>query len=182
MKNARAARRYAMALLGDAEQKNVVDAVAGDLERLGRLIHGSRELRSLIASPLVSIEKKSRVLSVLLGTGVSKETVAFLHMLVEKHREPLLPEIGEQFAALRDEKLGIVTVDVAAAVEFASSQERTLHDRLERYTQKKVRLRFTLDKSIKGGLVIRIGDTVLDASITHQLDLLRERLVGARSS
>ena len=182
MKNVRAARRYATALMADAEQKKMIDAVARDLESLGRLLRESRDLRQLVASPLITAGKKLHFFDELLGSRTARETLDFLHLLVGKHREPLLADIIDQFAVLLNEKLGIVVVDVTSAIEFAPPQEKAIHDRLERYTQKKVRVRFSLDKAIKGGMVVRIGDTVLDASIKHQLELLRKRLVGESAS
>jgi F-type H+-transporting ATPase subunit delta len=67
---------------------------------------------------------------------------------------------------------------VTSAIEFTPSQRKDLADELERYTRKKVRVRIAVDKAIKGGLVVRIGDTVLDASVRRQLEILRERFLS----
>jgi F-type H+-transporting ATPase subunit delta len=101
----------------------------------------------------------------------------FIDLVVAKQREKHLPEIIEQFALLRDEKMGIVSIDVTSAVEFTPSQEKDLNNELERYTKKKVRVRLTVDRAIKAGLVVRIGDTVLDASMRRQLELLKARFL-----
>ena len=73
--------------------------------------------------------------------------------------------------------MGIVSIDVTSAVEFTPSQEKDLNNELERYTKKKVRVRLTVDRAIKAGLVVRIGDTVLDASMRRQLELLKARFL-----
>ncbi len=182
MRNIRAARRYARAVLADAERDNLIGVVSGDLETVGRLVRDSREFRRLITSPVVSAEKKMRILDELLGPRLCKETMAFLHMLVNKHREPLLADIIDQFASLRNEKLGIVAVEVMSAVALTPSQEQALSERLERYTQKKVQTHYSLDPALRGGMVVRIGDTVLDGSVIHQLALLRERLGRSQAS
>jgi F-type H+-transporting ATPase subunit delta len=70
---------------------------------------------------------------------------------------------------------------VTSAIEFTPSQRKDLADELERYTRKKVRVRIAVDKAIKGGLVVRIGDTVLDASVRRQLEILRERFLSGGS-
>jgi F-type H+-transporting ATPase subunit delta len=106
----------------------------------------------------------------------------FVNMLTSKSRESVLPEIVEQFSALHDEKLGVVNVGVKSAVELNYAQEKELKAQLERIAGKKVRLHLTVDTSIKAGLVIRIGDTVLDASLTRQLELMRERFVAGRAA
>ena len=70
-----------------------------------------------------------------------------------------------------------MNVDVTTAVELTAQQQKVLQTELEQRTGKSVRLRIVTDASIRGGLVVRIGDTVLDASLTHQLERLRERFV-----
>jgi F-type H+-transporting ATPase subunit delta len=89
----------------------------------------------------------------------------------------MLPDIVEQFGDLHDIAQGIVNVDVTTAVALTDQQSRALQTELERHTGKSVRLNVLSDPSIRGGLVVRIGDTVLNASITHQLERLRERFV-----
>lgn len=178
MKHTRVARRYARALMMAAVERNILDRTAADILVLEKTLASSRELRLLLASPVVSVQKKSGILTEVFAKAISRETLAFLHFLVEKNRESLLPEVMEQFNALRDERLGIVTVDVRAAVELAPSQEKSLQSHLEVYTGMKVRVRFSLDKSIKGGLLVQIGDTVLDASIRRQLERLREQFIS----
>lgn len=175
MKNVRVARRYAKALMAVAEERNMLDRTAADLGRIGALVRGSRELRLFLARPIVSEEKKRNVLRNLFGPSVGPLTMEFLLQLVVKNREPVLLEIIEQFEELRDEKLGIVSVDVTSAVEFSPPQEKELTQKLELHTRKKVRVRFALDKAVRGGFLVRIGDTVLDASLRHQLEVLRER-------
>ena len=178
MKNIRAAKRYAQALMSVAEDLKLVDQTASDLETIDGLLKSSKELRLLVASPIVSMKKKEEIFDAVFASRVGASTLSFLQLLVSKKRESSLPEIIEQFNALRDEKLGLVTVEVKSAVEFTPPQEQSLQVKLEQYTKKKVRVRFSLDTQIKGGLMVKIGDTVLDASIRRQLERLRERFVA----
>lgn len=177
MKNPRVARRYAAALMMESEQLGVLDPVAKDMELLAALLRESKELRRLVASPIVSPAKKISVFRELLSSRATRQTLTFVNLLIRKNREALLPDILEQFHALLDEKRGIVGVEVKSAVEFTPEQERALTTQLEQRTNKTVRMSFSLDKAIKGGLVVKIGDTVLDASIQHQLQQLRDRFV-----
>jgi F-type H+-transporting ATPase subunit delta len=178
MKNIRVAQRYASAFLQVAQQDKTVDSVARDLALIGETLRGSRELRLLVRSPVVSGPKKVAVFRVLFGTRVGKDTLAFVELLIEKHRETLLPEVIAEYKSLCDALLGIITVGVTSAVAVDREQQARLQSELERYTGKKVRLQLQLDASVKGGLVIRIGDTVRDASLKRQLDLLKERFVS----
>jgi F-type H+-transporting ATPase subunit delta len=177
MKTLRVARRYAAALMLYAEETRSLDSITRDLEQLDAILKESRELRSFFASPIISEEKKTAIVQELFGKRLTGDTLAFVRLLISKRREEILPDVIGAFFVLRDEKLGIVRVDVTSAVEVSSTQESSLRTGLERYTGRKVRMQFAMDKAIKGGLVMRIGDTVLDASITRQLELLKKRFV-----
>jgi F-type H+-transporting ATPase subunit delta len=177
MKNARVARRYARALMAAAEDAKALERTAADLKSLGKLLHGSRELRLFLAQPVVSEKTKWSVLQALFGRSLGPMTMEFLLLLLKKKRERELPEIVEQFEELRDEQLGIVNVSVVSAVELSDSQEAEMIRQLKQQTRKNVRVRFTLDKAVRGGFLVRIGDTVMDASLRHQLELLRERFI-----
>ena len=177
MKNTRVARRYARALMMTADSPKAIDEIASDVESIKKILDGSRELRRFISSPIIRKGKKLTILRELFQSRVTPTTMSFIQLLVEKQREAALLEVIEQFFALRDARYGIVNVDVASAVEITHQQGKTLSEKLEQYTKKKVRVRFALDKALKGGLVVKIGDTVLDASIKRQLELLREQFV-----
>jgi F-type H+-transporting ATPase subunit delta len=182
MKNVRVARRYAMALMAAAEQQKNIDGTAKDLGVIGKILQDSRELRLLVASPVISPAKKRAVLNELLATRVGKETLRFINLLISKSREGILPDLIEQYKELHDEKLGIVNVSVRTVVELNYAQEKDLRSQLERMTGRKIRLQTMIDRTIRGGLVIRIADTVLDASVSHQLERMRELFVAGRSA
>ncbi len=181
MTKSRAARRYAMALMDVAAERHTVDAVAGDLETVEQTIRGSRELQLLIASPVVTPGKKKSVFHALFAERVGKDVLTFLDLLFVKHRENLLPAIVQQYASLRDERAGVVNVDVTTAAELAVPQQERLRAVLERYTGKTVRIRAAIDRSLKGGVRVQIGDTVLDASVRRQLELLRNAFLEGTS-
>ena len=177
MKNMRVARRYAGALMEASEETKSIDSAAADLEIVRSILRESRELRLLALSPVVSPAKKAAVFRAIFGARIGKGTMDFIDLVIAKQREAHLEEIIEQFSLLRDEKMGIVSVDVTSAVEFTPSQHADLSNELERYTKKKVRIRMNVDSAIKAGLIVRIGDTVLDASMRRQLELLKARFL-----
>jgi F-type H+-transporting ATPase subunit delta len=177
MASGRVARRYAVALLDVALEKKELDSVARDLELVRKTLAASRELRRVMASPVISRAKKRAVFRELFASHVGKETMSFFELLLEKDRETEFAEIAEQFPALCDEKLGVVTAEVTTAVPFPPDREGPLKELLERHSGKAVKFRFAVDASIRGGMVVKIGDTVLDGSVTCQLARLRERLI-----
>lgn len=177
MKNTRVARRYAAALMSSAAGDTSVDALSRDLDLIGGTLAASRELRLLVASPVVRPEKKGEIFAALFGKKISKETQAFLDLLIKKQREEHLSAIITEFNALCDLRRGIVNVHVTSASDLSSAQEKSLRKELGRITGKDVRLSTAVDATIRGGLVVRVGDTVLDASLRRQLEILRERFL-----
>jgi len=176
MSNIRVATRYASALMELTNEQKKSDAIADDLLVVKSAVDASRELRNLLASPVVAKEKKQAVIRDIFKKKISEVVLGYLLQIVEKGRENVLGEILAQYFVLRDEQLGIVRVSVKTTVEFSPKQEKDLVKQLEAMTKKKVEIAFCLDKSIKGGFVARVGDTVLDGSIKRQLEILKLKL------
>ena len=182
MSNLRVAKRYAsalMAMTGDAKKP---EALANDLLTVQAALKSSKELRLLLASPVVSKEKKKAVVTEIFKTKIGDDVYRNLLSIIGKGREGILPEILVEYFLLRDEQLGIVSVTVRTAVEFTPAQEKSLAKQLEVYTQKKVRVSFSLDKVLKGGFIAKVGDTTFDGSVRRQLQILRLRLKDGSAS
>jgi len=167
-----------MALMTAAEHQRNIEGTAKDLDLVAKMMHESRDLRLLVASPVISAAKKRAVFDALLEARVGKETLRFFHLLISKAREPILPDVIVQFRELQDERAGISNVEVRTVLDLNYAQEKDLRAGLERMMGRKVRLHIVMDKTLKGGLVIKIGDTVLDASVSHQLERMRALLVS----
>jgi F-type H+-transporting ATPase subunit delta len=99
----------------------------------------------------------------------------FINFVVDKRREQILHSIAARFLELRDEYLGIASADVITAYQFTDQQKEILKSRLEKILNKKVKLNFTIDNKLIGGFIAKIGDTLYDASMLHQLELLRKQ-------
>ena len=177
MTSTRVARRYAAALMSVADTAAKLAAIGKDVESLGAILGSSRELVLLLQSPVISPRKKTEVLDAIFRGKLTAETATFLRLLVAKGREDQLPEIVVQFRVLRDRKEGTVPAEVVSAVDLTAAQHRQLQRELEAYTKKQVRLRQSVDPAIRAGLVVRLGDTVLDGSLRRQLERLRTQLV-----
>ena len=173
MRNVRVARRYAVALMQTAAHQRNIDGIAKDLNLVGTLLRESREFRLFVASPVISAAKKRAVFDAVLEPRVGKETLRFIHLLISKSREGILPDVIVEFRELQDELAGIRNVEVRTVLDLNYAQEKELRSRLEQMIGKKVRLHPVIDKTLKGGLVVRVGDTVFDASVSHQLERMR---------
>lgn len=177
MRNQRVSRRYAQALMAIAAEQKSVDAVAADLASIGATLAASRDLQLLVASPVIQEGKKLSIFRELWEPRVGRVTMAFLSLLVTKRRETILPGVIEEYLALRDAAQGVLVAEVQTAVQMTGEQEAALVKRLETYTKKKIRMQKSTDPAIRGGMVVRIGDTVLDGSVRRQLERLRERFL-----
>lgn len=170
------ARRYAQALNEQAAQAGVLDQVDADIELISTALADSRELRSFFGSPIISRVKKGEVVKALFEERIQKVTMTFMGLLVDKRREGVFPTIVSSYRDLRDAQLGMTAVSVRTAYELTGDDRAVLETELRALTGKQVRLETKVDASIMGGMVIRVGDTVYDGSITNQLATLRERL------
>lgn len=178
MTHFRAAQRYARALITLAEEQNKLETIVGDLERISSIVRSSRELELFLQNPTIGKEKKRSALDEIFSARVDELTLRFVLFLVTKGRENILMQIIEHYRQMVDEKLGIVRVDVRSVIEFNTKQEQGLRSQLEGYTGKKVRVTYSLDRSLKGGFLARLGDTVFDASIRRQLELIEKKFMS----
>ena len=177
MADVRVAHRYALALIDLAEESKQIDVMRKDLDLILRTFKSSRDFQLFLESPIIREDKKKLILGKLFKGKISAITMNFLEFLAEKGREGILPDVIGQFNKLRNERLGIVEVTVTSAVELTKSQRGELERQLEQFTGRKVDAGYLIDPAVKGGFVVRIGDTVLDASVKRQLELLHEKLV-----
>jgi F-type H+-transporting ATPase subunit delta len=176
MSNQRVAQRYASALMALTNEQKKPDAIAEDLMIVLKAIDSSRELRTVLSSPVVQQDKKRAILRDVFKKKIGALVLGYIDVITAKGRENLLHDIMKQYFILRDEELGIVRVAVKTSVDFSAKQEKELKKQLEAMTKKNIEITFSIDKELKGGFVARVGDTVLDGSVKRQLELLKIKL------
>jgi F-type H+-transporting ATPase subunit delta len=178
MAQIRVARRYARALIMLAEKQKKLETIFDDLDRIFSLIRSSKELTLFLRNPSIGKVKKRKVLNELFSKTVDELTMKFMLLLVEKGREKIVPGIIEQYRSMVDEKMGIVRAEVKSMIALDTKQEENLQKKLEGYTGKKVEITYSLDRNLQGGFLARIDDTVFDASIRRQLELLEKKFMS----
>ncbi|RFM24174.1 MAG: ATP synthase F1 subunit delta [Candidatus Thermochlorobacter aerophilum] len=166
--------RYATAILEGAGEE--LQTVVQDLEVVKDTIKASRELRQLLKSPIVKNDDKILILKQIFIGRISLKTLESIELLVRKGRSELILDTIEEFERLLDKRNGVVNAEVASAIELDESQKQQVQARLEKLVGQKIRLQTKVQPDLIGGLTVRIGDTVIDYSIKHQLARLRERL------
>lgn len=175
MKDKKVARRYNLALYDIAREAKQVDAVKSDLELIRKTIAESRELAMFLKTPIIKLTKKSEVMEAIFKGRVSDLTQKFLSVLSEKNRINVVDHIAEDFINLVNEKQGIISAKIKTAVDLSDSEKKSLSEKLKQYTGKDITASYSVDPSIKGGFVAQIDDKIIDASISRQLELLREK-------
>ena len=176
-----ASRRYASALLSAAEEGGFLDQIVEELSQIKEVLQNSRDLVHALRSPLVKGDKKIHILEEVFRDSVGEKMFLFLRLIARKKRAGLLPEIIDEFQILLDEKRGVINVDVTSAVTLSEEQSNELINRLSLFTGKKIRARMSLDEKLLGGVSIKIGDTIFDGSISHQLEKFRQTLVSDKA-
>ena len=170
----RIARRYARALADlVAEGRELLPG----LETLARIAAEPR-MQAFLARPDVGADVKAEALGKLAGK-LPRELEALLALLARRNKLVLLPLIHEETAAIVKARSGEIEAEVAAPVALSKEQEQRLAQALARMTGKKVTLRVRVDPSVLGGLVVRIGDRVLDASLRARIEAMRRALLAA---
>lgn len=170
----KAARRYATALLETAKEQKVVDTTLKDILFVKNTIDGSKELVSFLKSPIIKPDDKKAALTTIFGKEVSALSAEFISLIASKERSAILPEIATAFIRQYNEYAGIIEVEVRTASALDTEQVTNLKKALEAATSKKVELDLKENPELKGGLMVKIDDTVIDGTVKHKLEQLQQ--------
>lgn len=173
------ANRYARALSDVVAPLGNYRVVLGDMENFLAAYRESADLRDVMETPAVPLEKKIKVLEAILARiGAAKESASFLRVLVANYRIGMLGEICTAFLKIANERLGVVQVRVSSATALSDAEQKALRTRFEEVTRKKVEMEFRMDGELLGGITAQIESTVYDGSVRGSLEKLRERLMA----
>ncbi len=170
------ARRYAAALFGMAQKRGVVEAVAQNLGEVADVAAHSRDLMGVMHHPLLTLDKKKSILRQVFGAQIRPDVEKFLFLVVEKNRAVMLPQIVREFNRLADEFRGEADAEVVSATPLSSEQVAQLQAALLQKFGVKARLRARVDPEVLGGVRVRVGDKLLDATVRTQIERIGERL------
>ena len=176
MRDIRVAKPYARALYDAAVEQNALAPIIADVDRLRELVEQSEEFTQLIQSPILSPQFKSETFQQLFTDAMQPLTVNFFKLLALKQRERYLVAIMDAFSAIVDEAAGRLVAKVTTAVPITAEQEERLAQQLSTYSGKQVQLEIITDPQIQGGFIVQLEDTVFDASVTTQLQRLKQQL------
>jgi F-type H+-transporting ATPase subunit delta len=173
------ADRYAAALFGLADERHVLDQVAGDLRELRAMLHDSPDLTRLIRSPVLSRAEQGKAVSAVAeGAGLSRLTTDFLGVVARNRRLFAVPAMIEAFLARLAERRGEVTAEVTAAQALSEAQEAALTEQLRRAVGRRVSVDIRVDPSLLGGMVVKVGSRMVDGSLRSKLQRLQIAMKG----
>lgn len=171
-------RGYAEALFRVVQAEGDLDRVEDELYRFAKILESNHELKQALSDQGIDRVQRAKILDELLADKVSPHTMGLLTFVVEQGRGRQLPEILELTSELAAEARQAVVAEVRTAVELDDSQRDDLAKALSKATGKKVEVKVILDPSVIGGVVAKVGDTIIDGSIKHRLDKLKEQVRG----
>jgi F-type H+-transporting ATPase subunit delta len=179
MPNPRLAGRYAKSLMDLAIEKGQLDAVYKDMLFLNDMCKGSRELVTVLKSPVIKAEKKEKILDAITKDKIGVITSTFNKLLTQKGREFYLPEIITAFIQQFKDHKGIYIVKLTTAVPVSEDLKKAIVDRIKADTKmQQVELNTEVKKDIIGGFILEVGDQLVDVSVAFDLNKVKKQFAN----
>ena len=179
MKQQIIAKRYSRALfaIGQEQGADALKKYGEELGAFAELVKGEPVLLRIFKNPVIRVEdKKSLLKKILDKMGASQVVKNFFMLLAEKKRLPYILDIRDYYQKLLDEYEGVVRGRLVTAIELKDDKKENIRQSLEEKMARKFILDFSVDKEILGGVVLKVGDKVYDASLRAQLNILKEKI------
>lgn len=173
------ARNYAEALFASGERTGSTQVYADLLEAVAGAIEADPKVKDFLESPRVPKAKKQEILARALRAHAPDQFVKFLGAVVKRGRQGILPTIARQYLALVDKKFNRVHAGVTVAREPDAALQSAVKRRLSEVLGMEVIPHFRTDSAILGGIVVRVGDRIMDGSVRRRIVTLRSKLLGA---
>ncbi|MBI4850350.1 MAG: F0F1 ATP synthase subunit delta [Acidobacteria bacterium] len=169
--------RYGRALVDVVLSKGTQAEIKSEVSTFASMFDECKDLKEVFSNPTVSQQQQKKLLDSLIErTKPNAITANFLQLLLQNYRLQYLPEISKAFSRILDERLNIITANITTATSVSEDQKQLLKDQLHKLTGKEVRLNFSIDPTIIGGVVTQIGSQIYDGSIRNHLEQLRAKL------
>jgi F-type H+-transporting ATPase subunit delta len=172
------AQVYARSLFEVAKERDKVDLVREQLGEFAAALDQSRELSVFFFSPYFSTEEKQEGLHKAVE-GADEIVLNLLEVLIENHRMPVIHRLARAYDRLWQEENKLLPVHITSAIELDEGVARRIGDEIGQQTGRKVELKSEVDPDVLGGIVLRVGNSILDASIRNRLEQLRKQVAKA---
>jgi F-type H+-transporting ATPase subunit delta len=179
MQDSTVAARYARALFIVTEKRGETKRALEDVRGMATVLTPGTAVRSMLLAPGVTLAHKREALASTFKGRVLPTVAVFVDLLVRKRRLMEFAGIAREFEALVEKREGIQRAELTSAVPMSNAETRRLHEALERWTSKKIRLSTAVDATLLGGAMVRIGDRLIDRSVRTLLERIGEQWSGA---
>jgi F-type H+-transporting ATPase subunit delta len=171
------ARRYAHGLFELTEERKASDAVQKDFEDLGNILKADPALIQFLAAPQLLDSDKHAVIDKIFQGKVDDNLYSLIHLLVAKHRTDFMIEISDAYEELYNESRGIVGTRLITAIPLSDEEINAIRAKLNKLTGRQIDLEPEVDPRIIAGVIAIVGDKIIDRSVRHELEVLREQLM-----
>ncbi|WDV46084.1 F0F1 ATP synthase subunit delta [Clostridiaceae bacterium M8S5] len=166
-------KRYAEALFEVALEMNKLEKFKDELSSINGVFNSEKKLKTIFEHPKLSKKEKKDIVDKLFKEHASKEVLNFMYIIIDKGRERYLNDINKEYIKLSNKEQGIVEAKAITAIKMTKEEIENLASKLSSKLDKKVVLKNVVDENIMGGVLVRIGDRVIDASIKGQLNEIK---------
>ena len=170
------AKKYSEALFSLAEEKDEFIKFKNDLNSIKEAFTEHKEFKNVLFHPRIKIEEKKRIFKRIFKEKISQEIYNFIQLLIDKRRIFYIKAIINQFNDLVNDRKKILEIEVVSAIKLEENMKNRLKDKLEKGMNYEVVLNNKVDPEILGGLVLKIGDKIIDGSIQYKLNTLSEQI------
>lgn len=171
---------YARTLLDLANERQQAEGMAQELGQLQEIVEANPAFKTILSDPAIRTSDRTALLEKVFSGNVSPLMWNFLRVLNSRGALKLLGEIADAYEDLLNDQMGRVEVDVTVAQKLSADELEEVRQRVSKALKKEAVVHQYVDESIIGGLVLRVGDQMIDASVRHQLQAMRERLLSQR--
>ncbi|MFC0216399.1 F0F1 ATP synthase subunit delta [Paenibacillus chartarius] len=175
------AKRYAKALFDLAQEQGIVSQVEEDLSAVITIIKENVELNQLLLHPNIESSAKTNMLKQLFEGRVSEAVLGTIILLVTRGREEVLPYVLADYVQIASEALNQATAYVTAPYELSDADKASVAEHFGKLSGKTIRVHTTIDKSLLGGIKVRIGDRLYDGSLSGKLNRLEKKLTETQA-
>ena len=171
------ARRYAEAVFDIGREQNAIDRWRADIQTLNEYL-GNRRLAFVLSEPNIAFATKEQMLRDLLSAKVQPDALGLALLLTERGLVDYMPRVAQEFEKLYDDYKNLAKATITTAAPLDATEQNELVTSLQHVTGKQIELTTQVDPAILGGVVARVGDTLIDGSVRRRLAVLREQIVS----
>jgi len=176
MKSTKAAGRYAKALLELALDQQKIEVIENNMQQIITVANEAHDFQVFLSSPLIKVDKKLEVIKTIFG-NFDALSISFLEMVATNRRESLITEIASAFLTQLKEHRGIVPVTIISAKTLDAHTKDQITSKISASIKGTLEITENVDESLIGGFIVRMGDHQIDASVSNQLNRLKQELV-----